>query len=150
MELKQFQDIVAFALEKEVEAVAFYTDCSKRTERPAMKAAFLEMADEESKHVRMLENFKPQSVEQVKLKAIPDLKIADYLVDMAFSPDMRYQDLLILAMKREEASHQLYLKLATEQGDPEMINLFQILAQEEARHKLRLEREYDETVLKDN
>jgi rubrerythrin len=115
-----------------------------------MKEAFLEMAGEEEKHVKMLDSFKPKTVEQVRIQAIPDLQISDYLVDMDFTPDMKYQDLLILAMKREEAAHNLYLKLAHEQGDPEVIKLFNILAQEEAKHKNRLEQEYDETVLKNN
>ncbi|MCK5145486.1 ferritin family protein [bacterium] len=150
MDISQFQDVVAFARNGEVEAVNFYKDCAKRTIRPAMKEAFLEMANEEQLHVQMLDNFKPKTVDQIKVRIIPDLKISDYLIDMEFSPDMNYQDLLILAMKREEAAHNLYLHLAHEQGDSDVIKLFNLLAQEEARHKNRLEREYDEIVLKNN
>lgn len=150
MELKQFQDVVAFAREKEVEAVDFYTACADQSHRPAMKEAFLEMAGEEQKHVKMLDSFKPQTVEKGKIVAIPDLQISDFLVDAEFTPDMKYQDLLILAMKREQAAHDLYIKLAHEQGDAEVIKLFTLLAQEEAKHKNRLELEYDEMVLRDN
>ena len=102
MESQDFQNTIQFALEREREAVTFYQQCSQRTTRPGMKEAFIEMADEESKHVRMLEEFKPEQVEKVKLREIPDLKIGDYLVDQSFEPDMAYKDLLILAMKREE------------------------------------------------
>ena len=33
--------------------------------------------------------------------------------------------------------------------DPELKKLFSVLAQEESKHKLRLETEYDENVLRD-
>ena len=115
-----------------------------------MKKAFLEMADEEKKHVRMLENFRPDHVEKVKLNKIPNLKISDYLVDSEFSPDMSYQNLLILAMKREEKSYRLYTVLAEKGEDPSLQKLFQILAQEELKHKNRLEKEYDDHVLMEN
>jgi len=150
MERKNLEKTIKFALDKEHEAVDFYKHCSSLTSRPEMKDVFLEMAEEEKKHVRMLENFKPEQVEKIKLKKIPDLKLSDYLVDMKFSPDMSYQDLLILAMKREEASVKLYTDFTQNESDPALIKLFQILAQEELRHKNQLQREYDDFILKNN
>lgn len=150
MELKNLKETINFALDKEKEAVEFYNKCSNLTKRTGMKEAFLEIAEEEKKHVRMLENFKPEQIEKIKLKIIPDLKISDYLVDMEFEPDMSYQKLLILAMKREEASVKLYTEFTQQKSDPALIKLFQILAQEELKHKNRLQREYDDFILKDN
>lgn len=150
MELTDLKEVINFALDKEQEAVDFYTRCSNLSTRSSMKDAFLEMAEEEKKHVRMLENFKPEQVEKIKLKDIPDLKISDYLVDMEFDPEMSYQDLLILAMKREEASIKLYTEFTQENFDPALIKLFQILSQEELRHKNRLQKEYDDVILTDN
>ena len=147
MEIDDFKKTVQFALEKEREAVEFYKQCSGLTIRSGMQSAFLEIAEEEQKHVGMLENFKPEHVEKVKLKEIADLKISDYLVDMEFDPGMSYKDLLILAMKREEKGHALYTGLAQKGGDAAVVKLFQILAQEEQKHKLRLEKEYDEAAL---
>ncbi len=72
MELTDFRGIMKFALEKEQEAVNFYQECSKLTTRPAMKEAFLEMSEEEKKHVRMIQNFKPEHVDKVSLKEIPN------------------------------------------------------------------------------
>ncbi|MCK5733915.1 MAG: rubrerythrin, partial [Candidatus Latescibacteria bacterium] len=69
---------------------------------------------------------------------------------VAFSPDMSYQDALILAMKREEEAHQLYSDMGAWTNDPELEKMFAMLAQEEAKHKLRLETEYDEYVLAEN
>lgn len=150
MEIDKFKEMIRFALEKEKEAVDFYKECSRITERKEMKEVFSEMADEEKKHVRMLENFKPEHVEKINLKEIPDLKISDYLVDVQFDPSMSYRDLLILAMKREEKSNILYTELAREGGDPSVVKLFQILAQEELKHKNRIQKEYDDMMLQGN
>jgi rubrerythrin len=63
---------------------------------------------------------------------------------------MTYQDILIVAMKREEASKNLYTDLAARLESREAQQVFQRLAQEEASHKLKFEKLYDEQVLKDN
>ena len=150
MELDNLKEIIAFALEKEKEAVTFYETCSEQSTRSGMKQAFLEMADEEKKHVKMLENFTPDDVEHVKIRNIPDLKIGEYLVEMAFTPNMSYQDLLILAIKREESASKMYSQMAVEGTDNSMVKLFQFMAQEELRHKNRLEKEYDDFMMQGN
>ena len=53
-------------------------------------------------------------------------------------------------MKREEKSYKLYTSLAQQGKDPSIAKLFQLLAQEELKHKNRLEKEYDEVILKEN
>jgi rubrerythrin len=62
---------------------------------------------------------------------------------------MNYQDALVLAMKKEKAAFRLYLDLANEVQSEDQKDLFLALAQEEAKHKLRFEIEYDEVVLKE-
>ena len=56
----------------------------------------------------------------------------------------------MVAMSNEKAAFRLYTRLADEVASGEMRALFLSLAQEEARHKLRFELEYDEYVLRDN
>jgi len=53
-------------------------------------------------------------------------------------------------MKREKAAYRLYSDLAAKVQDAEIKKLFEGLAQEEAKHKLYFETQYDEEVLKDN
>jgi len=60
---------------------------------------------------------------------------------------MDYQDVLILAMKKEKASFHLYTDLADEVENQIQKEIFLSLAQEEAKHKLRFEIEYDNEVL---
>ena len=63
---------------------------------------------------------------------------------------MDYQSALVLAMKREKAAFRLYTALAAKVDDEALRELFLRLAQEEAKHKLHFEIEYDEHVLTEN
>ena len=145
MNWSNFDEVIDFAIEREAGAIAFYEGASKVAKRSEAKAMFEELAAEERKHRKLLEGINKKAVSKYTIKNIPDLKISDYLVDMEFSPDMHYNEILILAMKREQKSIQLYKDLG-KNDDPEA-KLFQTLAQEEAKHKLKLETEYDEYVL---
>ena len=79
-----------------------------------------------------------------------DLKIADYVTDVAPSPDLDYQQALILAMKEEKVAFRVYTDLAGTTDDESLRTTLLGLAQEEARHKLRFEIEYDEEFLSEN
>ncbi|MHC4424233.1 MAG: ferritin family protein, partial [Planctomycetota bacterium] len=78
------------------------------------------------------------------------LGIADYVVDVEARPGMSYADVLMLAMRKEKAAYRLYLDLAAVAEAEELTDTFLSLAQEEAKHKLRFEIEYDDEVLKED
>jgi rubrerythrin len=148
MEEKDFREVITFAIRKEAEAYNLYKTYSQLTKTPGMKQMFEELASEEQKHRRILEGVEKKDVSKYKLKKIPNLKISDYMEEVEFSPDMDYASALRFAIKREEFSFRLYNLMAERTEDPELEKLFSALAQEEAKHKLRLETEYDENVLK--
>ena len=51
-------------------------------------------------------------------------------------------------MKMEERSLKLYTDMKESNKDKDLNKLFTLLANEEAKHKLRLEKIYDEEILK--
>ena len=80
-----------------------------------------------------------------------DLKIGDYLVEVNTArDDMSYQESLIIAMKEEKSAFKLYSDLAAMTANNEFKQMFLMLAQEEAKHKLRFEIEYDDNILQEN
>ena len=148
MEFENLETIVDFAIEKELEAAEFYAELSKEAGFAGSAKMFEEFAREESKHQRMLEDFKAQgvaaSIEDYHFKWITDIKRSDYVVDLEYQKGMAYNEILMLAMKREEKALKLYNEFQ-EQADTETgKNLFKILCQEEAKHKLALETMYDD------
>ncbi len=150
MEKRSFDEILDFAIQKEREAVDGYTMAAEMVKRSNVREMLLAMAKQEEGHRIKLTNIDRAKVERAHIAKVPDLRIADYTDTVEVTPSMDYQDLLAVAMKREEKAHNLYTTLASHTEEPELRKLFEFLAQEEAKHKLSLEREYDEHVLTDN
>jgi len=148
MDEKKFKEIIQFAIDKEIEAFNFYTSTSQVTKYSGAKELFLELAKQEEGHRKLLENLNMEKITQVRVEKIPDLKISDYMVDAEFRPDLSYAEMLRIAMKREERSVKLYEDLKGTNPDEDLKRLFTFLVQEESKHKFRLEKIYDEEILK--
>jgi len=150
-EFKTLQDILDYAIGEEEKAAALYADLAKRSRNREMAQVFTQFSKEEMGHKKKLQNIKGSNKVVIPEEKVQDLKIGDYLVDIDKSrDDLNYQDALIVAMKEEKAAFKLYTNLAGKTDDPEARGIFLMLAQEEAKHKLRFEIEYDENVLKEN
>ncbi len=145
-----FDEIIRFAIDGEQEAVDAYTTASETVTRTNVKKMLLGMARQEQMHKEKLESIDRERVADTAIVNVPDLRIADFMDDVTITADMDYQDILAVAMKREEKAHNLYTTLASNTEDAELRKVFELLAQEEAGHKLALEKEYDEHVLTEN
>jgi len=150
MKLDSIEKILDFAIEKEEDAAQFYTDLAAKMDRQHMKKIFVDFALEEKSHKAKLELVKSGQLQLSKPDEIMNLKLAEMVSDVDLEGDFDYQKALIAAMKNEKASYKLYTDLAELAGDENTKNTFLNLAQEEAKHKLRFEIEYDEMVLTDN
>jgi len=146
MSFDSFEEIVSFAIEKEKEAAAFYTDAASQEPFTGVKDALKEMAAEEQKHEAILRNLEgnKELLKDYKFKWVPDIKRSDYMVDMTYEPGMHYSDILRLGMKREEQALAMYNELQKKAENEEHANVFKVLCQEEAKHKLFLETLYDD------
>ncbi len=150
MERSQFEETLEFAIRKEQEAVDAYAAAAQMVTRANIADMLRGLAKQEEGHKRRLIAIDMTGVTEAHIRDIPDLKIAEYADDAGFSPTMDYQQVLTVAMKREEAARDLYRHLASISGESELRELFEFLAVEEAKHKLLLEQEYDENVLTEN
>ncbi len=144
------EDVLDFAIDSEEEAVQFYTRLAERVEKPGVRAVFEGFAREEQGHKAKLTAIKEGRGDLPAPAKIQDLKIGDYLVEQKPDAELDYQQALILAMKKEKAAFRLYSDLADVAQDEKLRQTFQALAQEEAKHKLRFEIEYDDNILKEN
>jgi len=151
--MENFETINAifdFAIESEIEAHKFYTGLAAKASNPEMEKVFIGFAAEEQTHKEILENARKGRKISLNAEKIPDLKIADFTVAVKPTQNMTYKDALVLAMKKEKKAFQLYTCLSNLMHNKEDSALFASLAQQEAKHKLRFELEYDEVVLKED
>ncbi len=70
------------------------------------------------------------------------------MVELTYEPDMSYDDILRIAIKREEKALKFYTDLAETAEAEALIKVFRVLGQEEAKHKLRLETLLDDYLAK--
>ena len=146
-----FNDILDFAVAREEDAVKFYQVLQGMAKFEAQKQVLHEFELMEQGHIQILNNVRKRGeVEPEEIPGVADLKIAEYLAEGEMTDDLSYQDIIILAMKREEKAHNLYTHLAERAAAEEIKNLFLKLASEEAKHKLHFEKTYDDEVLKEN
>jgi rubrerythrin len=155
-EYSSIDEILEFAIAREVEANEFYRTLAGRAANPAMGELILEFAKEELGHKEKLElelmkrgTVVPQvENEEEEARALEEFGIASHLADDGGPVDMEYEDLLLWAMKKEKTSFRLYTELAAIVKDAEMRETLLSLAEEEARHKVQLEIDYDDIVAK--
>ncbi|MGA7874225.1 MAG: ferritin family protein [Desulfoferrobacter sp.] len=140
-------DVVKFAIEKEEKAMDFYQKCADRAKNPGIKKFFKEMVEEEQRHKKLLQDLDPSGLEGMKLDKVEDLRISDYLVDVQFKEDITYQEALTLAMKKEEKAYEFYSAWKDRCMQEKTAKLFEMLAQEEMKHKRKIETVYDEEIL---
>jgi rubrerythrin len=148
MDFKNLVEIIDFAIEKEKEAAEFYMQVSGQEQFSGKKQMLEEFAAEERKHQALLEDLKAgklgEQLEDYRFEWITDIKRSDYVHDVEYQPGMGYDELLMLAMKREEKALALYNEMLGRADSDEAKKVFKMLCQEEAKHKLTLETLYDD------
>lgn len=152
MSKEKFDKILDFAIEREIEAVNFYKDLQKNSDFEPNKDYYAELESMEQGHANALKDLKKNISKNPNLSVpkVENLSISDYLVEPIAEGKMSYQDILIIAMKREERAYALYTELAENSDDSEIKNIFLKLAGEEAKHKNHFEKIYDKRVLTEN
>lgn len=148
-------EILEFAISREVEANEFYTALADKVSNSAMSRMLKDLAEEELEHKTKLElevmkigDVVKQAPRSPDADEIARLKISDYIVEDGGQFDMEYGDLLLLGIKKEKASFRLYIDLAEMIDDKQLHETLLEIAEEEARHKMRFEIEYDNLLQK--
>jgi rubrerythrin len=138
-------EVLDFAIAKEVEAYNFYIELAEWVERAEVAKLFEDFSLEEMRHKTKLEEIKAGKV-VIQEEKIGSLGIADKM--KAFEPEVNlsYIGALVVAMQREKEAFRLYSDLAAICEEQEVKDILLKLAQEEAQHKLYLEVEYDLTT----
>ncbi len=150
--LTSIKEIIEFAIKREEEAYKFYKGLAKKAKRPGMNKVFEELAAQELKHKTNLLNIKKgakgryKKFYEISSNKIMDMKLSDILLDVTPDTELTYQQALILAMKREKQSYNLYTTIAEIANDKRRKLTFKTLANMEAEHKLKIEREYDDYI----
>ena len=138
-------DVLDFAISREIEARAFYLKLADMVETPEMARVFSDLASEELEHKTKLQAVKAGQI-KIDMEQVGNLGLTEHVKDVEPYPKMSYVDMLVEGMKKEEKSRKLYTNLAKIAQKQELAEIFLKLARDEAEHKLRFEIEYDLTT----
>jgi len=141
-EFKSVDDVLDFAISREIEAQALYLKLADMVETPEMAKVFSNLAATELEHKEKLQAIKAGQI-SIDEENVGNLGITDHVKSVEPHAKMSYVDMLVVGMKKEETSRKLYSDMAEVTQKQELKELFQKLAQDEAEHKLRFEIEYD-------
>ncbi len=142
-------EILEFAISKEEEAHHFYLALARRVDNQSIRNVLEHLAGEELEHKERLELEMMKLGRTVTAEQRPPRPDGDYILSDSPSPlDMDYKDVLLLGMEKEEAAFRTYVHLVANVHDEESREVLLALAEEEVKHKLRFETEYNELFKK--
>ncbi len=148
--MKTLEEILEVATSFEEAARDFYTDLIPKVSKN-FRWLVEELAEEEQGHYDLFTNLRKRSdiAEQIKAEVrtpVTDGKFSDaiHVPDLGDKPDD--QAVLQYAMGREHLAMQHYRELADSTEAGPIKELFEYLANEEAKHKEELEKLYYQTV----
>lgn len=147
---QSFEELIALAIKREEEAYNFYMTAAEHAEHQSSAQLLRELAAQEEKHKAKLQEALDAGVCQTfecdSVEEFERLDLSQYLVDIPLKPSSTSQDILIVAIKREEAAVKFYKALVNLTKESSHRAVFETLANEEQKHKDRLESIYDEHI----
>jgi len=146
MEFKSILEILRFSISKERAAVQFYQHLMSKATRPGTRSLFEVLIQKEQEHIESLE------LEIEKLGHTVDA--GKGAIDSPFHweerletddsvRDMSFIEALLLAIQKERAAFRLYTQIIATVQDEKLGEVLLELAEEEMRHVLQLEKEYE-------
>jgi len=151
MEMTRFEEILDFAIGRELAAVDFYTELLAIASFAAQKSVLTDFRAMEEGHATMLTNMKSRHTVYLSDTPAVDLGLARRLAaEEKPAAGMDFQDILVAAIGKEDRAGSLYAELASSSSDAEIKSAFGSLAAEETRHKRYFEELYETEVARDN
>jgi rubrerythrin len=143
------QEVLEFAIFREIEAYHLYLALARHVDTEQMREIFEDLAAEELGHKAKLELEIIKTGRTVTADMQPPRPDSDYIISNDPSLlDMDYRDMLMLGMEKEDVSFRTYVNLIPQAQDEQLRETLLKLAEEEIKHKIRFETEYEAMIKK--
>jgi rubrerythrin len=148
MEDQKLLEIIGTAIEREEEAYAFYMDLHGKIDDKSAQETLEWVAAEEQKHKAFLVDYRDNNygAEALRMSEVVYYKIAEHQEEPEVAKDMAREDVFLLASHRELKSYNFYTELAGLHPDGETKTMLLKIANEELKHKEKMEYLYANTA----
>lgn len=145
---KTIADVIDLAIQREEEAYDFYMDIHAKVEDAGVMDTVEFIAGEEKKHKAFLVAYRDGNYgsDALRMADIVEYRVAEYLEEPEISKDSSSEDVYLIAAHRESRSHQFYTELANMHADSELKTVLLKMANEELKHKEKMEYLYANTA----
>lgn len=145
---KRLEDTIKLAIKREEEAFAFYTSLYNKIEDKEAKETLKFLAGEEKRHKEFLVNYLNGQYGDsgLRMSSVVNYKIAEHLEKPDIKKDMASKDVYLVAAHREANSYNFYMALAGEHPDGDTRSMLLRMANEELKHKEKMEYLYSNTA----
>jgi rubrerythrin len=145
---KRVSDIIEIAIKREEDAYDFYVDIHSKVADPAVKDTLEFIAGEEKKHKAFLMSYRAGNfgAQALRMSDVVDYKIAEYLEEPEVDENSKPEDVYLVASHRELRSHHFYTELANLHATGEPREMLLKMANEELKHKEKMEYLYANTA----
>lgn len=148
MDEKTIADVIEIAIKREESAYWFYHDLSELATDSDARDAILWIAGEEKKHRQFLRKYRDggYGAEGLRMTTVVEYKLAEYLEEPEASDDMSSSEVFLIAAHREARSFEFYSELSRMHSDGELSEMLLKMANEELKHKEKMEYLYSNTT----
>jgi len=138
---KTVAEILDMAIKREEVAYDFYMGIYNEVDNASVKDTVEFIADEEKKHKAFLVSYKEgeYGTDSLRMADVVEYKLAEYLEEPEVSQTSSIEDIYLVAAHREGRSHQFYSELANMHDDSELKTMLHKMANEELKHKEKME-----------
>ena len=145
---KTVAEILDMAIRREEVAYDFYMDIYKKVEDATVRETVEFIAMEEKKHKAFLVSYKEgkYGADSLRMADVVEYKLAEYLEEPEVTQKLSREEIYLVAAHREARSHQFYSELANMHGDSKLKTMLQKMANEELKHKEKMEYLYSNTA----
>ena len=145
---KTIAEIIDMAIQREDAAYDFYMDIHHKVQDASVKETVEYIAKEEIKHKEFLVGYRAGNYgsDSLRMADVVDYKIAEYLEEPEIDSDSSREEVYLIASHREARSHLFYTELAGMHADSELKTMLLKMANEELKHKEKMEYLYSNTA----
>jgi rubrerythrin len=140
--------LIDTAIRREEDAYAFYMGIHGQVKEPAVREAIAWIAGEEQKHKAFLVKYRQGGFGAggLRLSDVAYYKIAEHQNEPEVKEDMNSAEVYLVAAHRELRSYHFYTALANQHAAGEASDMLLKMANEELKHKEKMEYLYSNTA----
>lgn len=148
MEKQSLETLIQKAIVREEEAYNFYISLQSKIEDATAIDALKFLASEEKKHREFLVSYREGGYRSnaLRMTEVIDYTIAQYIDSPDIEKDIASKDVYLLAAHRELNSYNFYKEFAALQPEGDVKEMLLKIANEELRHKEKVEYLYANTA----